>query len=207
MPGESIRVKKAAKPRRNQPAPEADGRRRRSVESRARIVAAMLALVREGVVVPGAEEVAARADVGLRTVFRHFDNMESLYREMDRAILREVMPIATAPYGAAGWRERLGELMARRAQIFERVLPVKTAAEAHQHTSPFIRRQARTFAAHQRAGLLHILPREIAGDAARVEALDLVLSFESWRRLRKEQGLSPRRAAEVIAALVAKLTD
>lgn len=42
----------------------------------------MLELVREGDISPSAELVAARADVGLRTVFRHFKDLDSLYREM-----------------------------------------------------------------------------------------------------------------------------
>jgi len=61
---------------------ETDGRRRRSADSRARIVAAMLELTRESALVPGAEQVALRAGVGLRTVFRHFQDMDSLYSEI-----------------------------------------------------------------------------------------------------------------------------
>ena len=63
---------------------ERDGRRLRSIDSRARIVKAMLALIEEGDMAPGAEAVAARAEVGLRTVFRHFKDMESLYRDVGR---------------------------------------------------------------------------------------------------------------------------
>lgn len=55
-----------------------DGRRRRSAQSRDRIVEALLDLVAGVVVTPSAEAVAARAGVGLRTVFRHFRDMESL---------------------------------------------------------------------------------------------------------------------------------
>ena len=97
---------------------EPDGRRERSEASRERIVRAMLDLVGEGNVSPGAEDVAARAKVGLRTVFRHFDNMESLYRQIDAMIVAEVQPIADAPYKSADWRARVGEIVERRARIF-----------------------------------------------------------------------------------------
>ena len=60
------------------PTEERDGRRLRSQDSRARIVAAMLDLIREGEIAPSAELVASRANVGLRTVFRHFKDMDSL---------------------------------------------------------------------------------------------------------------------------------
>ena len=47
-----------------------DGRKLRSEDSKRRIVSAMLELVREGKMAPTAEEVANRAEVGLRTVFQ-----------------------------------------------------------------------------------------------------------------------------------------
>ena len=53
----------------------------------------MLELVREGRIAPTAEEVAQRASVGLRTVFRRFKDMESLYAEMSVAIGERVAPI------------------------------------------------------------------------------------------------------------------
>ena len=57
-------------------APEADGRVLRGARTRERIVDAVFELVSEGTVRPTAEEVASRAGVGIRTVFRHFDDME-----------------------------------------------------------------------------------------------------------------------------------
>ena len=47
----------------------------------------------------------------------------------------------------------------------------------------------------------------MARDPATLEALDLLLSFETWARLRDDQGLSPKRAREVLEAAVRKLTD
>ena len=58
--------------------PLVDGRRQRSLTSQRRIVEAMLALVGEGHLTPSAELVAERAEVGLRTVFRQFKDMDTL---------------------------------------------------------------------------------------------------------------------------------
>ena len=74
----------------------ADGRRRRGEDNRARIVAAMLEIIQEGEVSPSAEQVAERADVGLRTVFRHFSDMDSLYSEMSEAIEQMIADRAAA---------------------------------------------------------------------------------------------------------------
>ena len=72
------------------PKPAEDGRRRRGEDNRAKIVAAMLEIIHAGEIAPSAELVAQRADVGLRTVFRHFQDMDSLYREMSVVIGKEL---------------------------------------------------------------------------------------------------------------------
>ncbi|WP_158595822.1 hypothetical protein [Oleomonas cavernae] len=78
-------------------APLLDGRRQRAVDNRRRIVEAMLALVRAGDVAPGAEAVAAKAGVGLRTVFRLFEDMDSLYREIHSILYAELAPLVATP--------------------------------------------------------------------------------------------------------------
>ena len=47
-----------------------DGRVQRSERSREAIIRAMLDLIGEGIASPTAQQVALRADVGVRTVFR-----------------------------------------------------------------------------------------------------------------------------------------
>ena len=60
-----------------------DGRLLRSERSRQLIIDACQELVNEGVLVPTAQNVADRAGVGIRTVFRHFADMETLFSTMD----------------------------------------------------------------------------------------------------------------------------
>ncbi len=66
----------------SEPTQAIDGRTLRANNSRQKIVDAMLSLVRAGDISPSAESVATTANVGLRTVFRRFSEMEILYREM-----------------------------------------------------------------------------------------------------------------------------
>ncbi len=186
-------------------AESADGRRRRSEDSRRRIVAAMLALVRGGEVSPSAEAVAARGKVGLRTVFRHFDNMDSLYREMNEAMEAEILPLAGRPFTAPTWQENFAAMIVRRAEIFERIMPLKVASDVHRHTSPFLREQMARLARQQRAMLLQVLPPALRAPGNLLEALDLVLSFDTWRRLRAEQKLPPARARAVVQEMASIL--
>src|SRR3974390_3024653 len=108
-----------------------DGRHQRSEASRLRIVRAMQELVQAGDVTPSAEAVATRARVGLRTVFRHFDNMESLYREIDSLIAAEVLVIVESPLLSGEWKSQMREILERRIRIFERIMPFKIAADVH----------------------------------------------------------------------------
>lgn len=186
-------------------APDADGRRRRSQDSRARIVQAMLELVQAGQISPGAEEVALRAKVGLRTVFRHFKDVDSLYREMSSVIEAEVRGVIDTPLKAEGWRARLSEIAARRAAVYERITPFKRAAEVHRHGSPDMDASQQRLAAASREVLARELPLHIAEDRLAFEALDLWLSFEAWDRLRRDQGLSARQAASVLDLGLGKL--
>ncbi len=182
-----------------------DGRRKRSEDSRARIVAAMLELVHAGETVPGAEQVAAHAGVGLRTVFRHFNDMDSLYREMSAAIEGEIAEVVSKPLKGDTWREKLADMIARRAAAFEKMAPFQRAAVVHRHRSRYLEDGHERFTATCRAYLIAILPKEISARPTLLETLDLMLSFEVWSRLRREQNLTARRARAVVEETVAKL--
>ncbi len=179
-----------------------DGRRQRSETSRKRIVRAMLELIGAGDISPSAENVAARAGLGLRTVFRHFENMETLYQEINAAMTAELQPVMEEPFRSADWRGQLSEMAERRVRIFERIMPVKTAADVHRHQSPFLARKAEEMTRKQRAALVRAVPADRRADHAFFEALDLLLSFESWRRLRKDQKLSVARARHTLDLLL-----
>jgi AcrR family transcriptional regulator len=184
-----------------------DGRRARSQESRRRIIVAMLELVREGDLTPNAENVAARAKVGLRSVFRHFKDMDSLYGEMSSVIAVEFMAVAAAPFVGTTWRERLDELVERRSGIFERMGPYLHAANLHRLTSPTLATDHRRLLTASRAILLGHLSPEIAADKATLEVLDMLLGFEAWSRLRQDQGLSPDETRAAVRLAIHRLVD
>lgn len=181
---------------------ETDGRRRRSQDSRARIVSAMLELVHAGDINPGAEQVASRANVGLRTVFRHFSDMESLYAEMAQAIEAEMMKVVESPFTGATWRERIVEMIARRTAVYDRIYPFRRAADVHRHQSRILQLAHERMNAIGRDLIKRDLPAEQARDQGLLDTVDLLLSFEAWNRLRREQDLTPRRAREVLEQAV-----
>jgi len=196
-------MKKRAVPRARPAA--TDGRRLRSERSREQIVKALLSLIRAGHVHPSAAQVAEAAGVSLRTVFRHFDELDVLRREMSAIVEAEVRPLLDAPIEGRSWRARLMGLAARRATIYERVLPIKVAAGVQRFQSDYLMQGHRHFLAMERRGLEALLPASIVSDAVLVEALDMAMGFQAWRRLRQDQGLSVEEAECVMRFVVERL--
>lgn len=180
-----------------------DGRHQRAVDNRRRIVEAMLALVRAGDVAPGAEAVAAKAGVGLRTVFRLFEDMESLYREIHSILYAELAPLVATPLPAA-WPDRLFALIDRRVRVVEKLMPVKNAADVQRFRSPYLTEDHQFLVHFQRKMILDVLPPDMT-DPVLIDAIDLVMSFEAWRRLRQEQSLTAEAAAAVVKRTVRAL--
>jgi AcrR family transcriptional regulator len=71
---------------------QVDGRVARSERTREAIAEALLELLEEEVLRPRAQEIAKRADVAVRTVFQHFDDMEGLYAEILRRQSERIAP-------------------------------------------------------------------------------------------------------------------
>lgn len=180
----------------------ADGRLERSRSSRAKIVAAMLALVADGDVQPSAARVADAAGVGLRTVFRHFDDMDSLYREMSEAIEAKVRPVLLRPFAAEDWRERVRELALRRVEIFETILPFRISASLKRFQSAFLMQDYRRMLRIERESVEAILPDVVMADPVQVNVLHVTLNFQCWRLLRHDQELGVDEARTVFVRLV-----
>lgn len=187
------------------PGPPVDGRRLRSEASRLRIVEAIIALVTETPTMPSAEAVAARAGVGLRTVFRLFEDMDGLYRGMQAVMTERLGGLIDGPVEAADWREAVDILIERRAKAFETILPLQIAADSPRTRSVALREGRARLVQSQRDTLMAVLPAAIRADADLADALDLALSFEAWRRLRTDQGADVATARTVMRRLALAL--
>lgn len=184
------------------PAAAGDGRRARSRSSRARIVAAMLDLVAGGEVAPSAAQVAEVAGVGLRSVFRHFRDMDALYREMAEAIEGQLLPILMRPPEGATWQQRLFDIAARCAMIFETIMPYRISANVRRFESAFLMEGYRRQLRLETEALAAHLPEAVRADIEGARGLNVILSFNTWRLLRHDQNLSPQEAAAVVRRML-----
>lgn len=164
-----------------------DGRRLRSDRSRRRIIEAMFELLSEGDMAPSAVNVAERANVGMRTVFRHFEDMDSIYDEMTQEISKAVMPMIVAPYEATTWRGRLLECLDKRVELYETVFPMKVCMTLRRFQSDFLEEQYERDIVYLRSSLETILPTEVTSNRELFGAIEVALDFSTWRQLRQDQ--------------------
>ena len=185
----------------------ADGRLLRSERSLRSIVLALFELVGEGVLRPTAQKVAERAGVGIRTVFRHFSDMDTLFAEMDARLQSEVVPLVRATPLAGPLDARVRELVQRRAELYERVAPYLRATDVQRWQSEFLMERHRSLTRNLRADLLRWIPelRDAPPDVA--AGLELATCFEAWDRLRTAQRLTPKRAQAALERLALHLAS
>jgi AcrR family transcriptional regulator len=183
----------------------ADGRVRRGERSRRRIVSALLDLIGGGELQPTAQQVAHRAGVGIRSVFRHFSEMEALYAEMDTRLETEALALLRGDDRTGSLDERVRALVRQRTCLFERIAPYKRSGNLQRWRSRFLQDRHLHMQRRLRADLQEWLPELEGAPVDLVEALELATSFESWDRLRGDRRLNHQLATAVMERTVGAL--
>ena len=96
----------------------ADGRRVRSERSREAIKKAMIDLMADGIREPTAQLVSERAGVGIRTVFRQFDDMGSLFHSLHQDLINRDSPILQTSLTEGTKEERLDSAIEARHKLY-----------------------------------------------------------------------------------------
>ena len=182
-----------------------DGRRERSERSREAIVNALLSLIREGQLIPTAEQVATRANVGVRTVFRHFEDMDNLLASIDQRVKSEVSKLFVPDAQSGPLEERITALADRRSDFFERVAPFVRATALLRWRSDFVQEQHHSLVKILRRDLRRWLPELDTAKRDFAEAVEVCVSFECWNRLRTDQRLSAKRVAQTLERMLRSL--
>ncbi|WP_372749642.1 TetR/AcrR family transcriptional regulator [Litorivivens sp.] len=180
----------------------ADGRRQRTERSRAAIVSAAVDLVNEGVLIPTAQQIAERAGVGLRTFFRHFEDMSSLFVAVDESIRDEYIALTLGGDRKGTLDERIEHAVDRHAEVYEQNTNIALCTAAQRWKYEFLRKNYAKMQRGLRKDLDDWLPELTQLDKAYREAVDAIASFEMWYRLREHQGLSKAASRELISTLI-----
>lgn len=181
---------------------EKDGRRARSERMKEAILKTTIEMVKEGNLIPSAQQIAARTGVGIRSVFRHFDDMENLHVAFDQLLQDEIEKVY--PKGeplfdpASPLGERIVGLIEYRSFLWELNANIVLSTQAQIWKSKALRKN---YAKHQsilRKEMDAWLPELKGLDRTSRESANAIISFEMWNRLRNHQGLGKAQAAKVI---------
>jgi AcrR family transcriptional regulator len=181
-----------------------DGRRLRREQNRAAVLDALLALFQDGTLQPSSAEIAERAGLSPRSLFRYFDDIDDLHHAAIDQQLARARPLldvgvgATAPTG-----EKIERLVEARVSLFEAIGPAARAARACAHRRPIVAAQLAQARSYLREQLRRLFAPELAGPRRDLlPAIDALCSFETHELLRTDQRLSRTRT---VAALTGAL--
>ncbi len=188
-----------------------DGRRARRDRSRDLAIDALLDLLTEGVLRPTAQQVAERSGVSLRSIFRIFDDVETLHTEAAARQIERNSHLFVDAVASGSVAERVETVVDLHLRLYESVAPVRRAALRAAPESAPLRAQLALSRAWVRKEIQRVFGDELSRcDAAAggaegltLAALDLALSFESWDQLSRAQSLD---RAGVRAVLVRTIT-
>jgi TetR/AcrR family transcriptional regulator, regulator of autoinduction and epiphytic fitness len=185
-----------------------DGRRLRRERNREAVIDALLALFEEGTYQPSSDEIAERAGISSRSLFRYFDDIDDLNRAAIERELAEAQPMLDldVPAGATT-AQKIAAVASARVRMWETITPAARAARLNRYRRPVVATQLVEGRAFLRDQLRAVFADELAGAGAHVlPALEVLTSFETFEHLRRDQHLSRAKTeSTIVGALTALL--
>ncbi len=181
-----------------------DGRTARRDRNREAVLDAVLDLFAEGHLSPAAPAVAERSGVSLRSVFRYYEDSESLLRAAMARHLERVGPLFEVEgLGEGPFEERAVRYVAARQRLYQAVAPTARASMVLATTNPVIAGQLEGVRADGRRQIAAMFEPELKVlDPARrrtaMAAADTMFQFESLDHLTVRSGLTKRQVGEVL---------
>lgn len=183
-----------------------DGRRQRTERSRKAMIDAALALIQEGNFAPTAREIAERAGVGVRSFFRQFDDMDSLFLAVDAQISESVVESFFNQGERDGTLEqRLESLVATYTDAFEAHRNLLVATKSLRWSSQVLKDNYARYQTQSLRNKESWVPEFRGLPPEERQLADAYLSFEMWHRIREIQSLSVSEARRLILNAFRKL--
>ena len=185
-----------------------DGRRLRREQNREAVVHALVELFTEGDYQPSTAEIAARAGLSQRSLFRYFDDIDDLNRaaiEFQQETARPLLDPGVTP--TAPTEEKIEHIVAARIAMFEAIEPGARAARVCAHRHPIVQAQLRDTRSFLRHQLERLFAKELKVRPAVLPAIDALLSFETHQLLRHDHGHSRTRTHNTLVAALATLLN
>ena len=179
-----------------------DGRRQRSERTKQTIMDAYIALLRETPEIPTAAQIAARAGISTRSIFERFNDLQTLsLATVDYAFtIGEAQAVVRNVDGDRP--SRLKSHVETRANTCEQWLPLWRVVVANEGKLQELKARIRFIreAVVKRIELMYRPELAVMADVERRDlliALEALIDFESWGRMRELHGLSFNEACQV----------
>ena len=182
--------------------PRVDGRRLRSARTKQLIIEAYLTLLRESPQIPTAASIAERAGYSVRSVFERFPDLHALRVAATDYAFTQGTAQAVARDFSGDRLTRLRSHVETRSWICEQWMPLWRALNANQGDSAELK--SRIILVRQailkRIELMYEPELATLDEVAKRQtliAIESLIDFESWARMREFSGLSVEEAREV----------
>lgn len=188
-----------------------DGRRAWRDRNLSAVVDAMLDLFAEGNLRPGADEIAARSGVSRRSVFRYFDDLDSLGRTaVEHQLARVGHLIELADIGEGTVESRVDRLIAQRLRLFAATMPAARVSRLRAPFEPVLAQElARSRRLFRRQVERHfddvLRPLTRARRNAVLSAAEVLCSFEAYELLRLGHDQTPKQIGDSMRAGLSSL--
>ena len=191
----------------------ADGRHRRREANREAVVEALLAFYREGRLTPSTDEIAERAGISARSLFRYFDDADVMCRTAIARQQEHLGPLfdhGASPAQPLG--ERIERFVAGRVRLLAEMGEVGRLARARSIEQPLLAVEIHRIRAVLRQQVADLFRAELGerrppDRAATLAALDVATSWEAYDLLRTDQELALAAAARATALAVRRLLE
>jgi AcrR family transcriptional regulator len=173
-----------------------DGRVLRRERNRTEIVDALLELLREGHVDASAADIARRAGLSERSLFRYFDDLDDLYRTVCAVQFEREKKHATIDsFSKGSTADKIEHFVEQRIRLFTSIGNVGRAARVFAHRNAVIAKELRRARNLLRRQIADHFAEEIARlpESERATApttIDSLCNFESFMIMRHDYDMT-----------------
>ena len=187
-----------------------DGRSLRRGRNRSAVVDAVLELYGDGVLVPSADDIAARSGISARSIFRYFDDVDdlvraSIARQQERLEPRWALDVTCEE----PLDERIDRFVASRIGLLEAMGNVGRVARMRAPVEPVLAEELARIRTRLRRQVAVVFAPELdtlgPAGADVLAACDIMTSWEAHDLLRNDQGLGRRATADAMTGAVRRL--
>ena len=184
--------------------PQVDGRILRSQKSQSVILNALIKLINTGNYYPTAEEVAKESGIAIRTVFRQFDDMESLLMKVDELINHKLINDEKEIKLNSPLIARIELIIKERLHYYNKYENIMIATITQLPKYKILQKKYPEYQRLLRKRTENIIPEILTLKSNNQELLDATLSFGFYQRL-KFQGLDKSNIYKLINEQCKKL--